>query len=848
MPYAIIPIGLSALLLYGFTFLLNRTGFINPSAHRQLWNTALLLTFFATAILGIILAIQVNYKLDMPVVDKLIVWHVNFGIGMSFIAVFHFSWHWSYYRKLITGRNNKQEAEPATGLENGIDDPENMAMEIPGKSFSVRDIPSGEKIPLLVLGATAMITQVIYLREYLAVFHGNELVIGIILAGWLVLTGLGARLGSNISSIHMTDRGLSTAFLLLGLMPILTTAGIRAFKNLVFPAGSITGIPGILLYSLAGMSLFCLLSGFLFTWLSYRISKTGKMNLLPYSYGLEALGSIAAGILFSFLLVNFLDTFQVLFLVLLVNLGTSLLIRRYDKSIRILLWSILTAVVLAVLVFPLKLDLRTRSMLFPGQKLEETHDTPYGNLVVSRSGEQYTLFENSSPIAVTADVASVEESVHYAMIQHPRPENILVLSGNLSGLVNELGKYHPAEVDFVELDPGITQLLDRYLPRSEVPWLELVHMDGRRFITRTETDYDVVLVNLPAPGSARMNRYYTSEFYELVKSKMGPEGVLSVPLPGTENYMSEEAGSLFAILYHTLQLHFDNILIVPGHKTFFIASDSDLDLDIPAAIETRGIATEYVNHFYLDTWSLRERSRQLLDAMPEEADINRDFRPVAFLQQISYWLSYFRSGIWITLGIFLLLILLMGLRAGGALKTGLFVTGFTGMGVEIALLLAIQVVFGYVYLYVAIVLTVFMMGLAAGSIFLPRILPGIKPRHFAMLQVVLAASVFLVYWWIILIEGRTLPEAVLHTVFLFLIFLVSFATGLLFGSAALLEKGSITGVTGRLYSVDLAGSAAGAVIMAIGMIPLLGLYGSLAALIGLNLLAAFYSLISRPKL
>ena len=71
MPYALIPIGLAALLAYGFTFLISHAGLISPIRHRQLWNTALLLTFFTTAVLGIILAVQVNYKLEIPWIKHL---------------------------------------------------------------------------------------------------------------------------------------------------------------------------------------------------------------------------------------------------------------------------------------------------------------------------------------------------------------------------------------------------------------------------------------------------------------------------------------------------------------------------------------------------------------------------------------------------------------------------------------------------------------------------------------------------------------------------------------------------------------------------------------------------------
>ena len=45
------------------------------------------------------------------------------------------------------------------------------------------------------LGMTALATQIILLREFVSVFQGNELVIGVVLAGWMMLTGAGAFLG-----------------------------------------------------------------------------------------------------------------------------------------------------------------------------------------------------------------------------------------------------------------------------------------------------------------------------------------------------------------------------------------------------------------------------------------------------------------------------------------------------------------------------------------------------------------------------------------------------------------------------------------------------------------------------
>ncbi len=48
---------------------------------------------------------------------------------------------------------------------------------------------------VLSLGFTSTITQIILLREFLSVFYGNELVIGIILGNWMIITGIGSYLG-----------------------------------------------------------------------------------------------------------------------------------------------------------------------------------------------------------------------------------------------------------------------------------------------------------------------------------------------------------------------------------------------------------------------------------------------------------------------------------------------------------------------------------------------------------------------------------------------------------------------------------------------------------------------------
>jgi spermidine synthase len=828
MPYALIPIGIAIILLYALTYLLYRAGIIIKKSHRQIWNTGLLLTFFITAILGLLLAVQVNFKLEIPWIKELLVWHVDFGIGMSMIAIFHFAWHWSYYRDLLKGGIGKIQPAPD---EVGID-----TQKVPSR-LTFRD-----NFPLLVLGLTALISQVIFLREFLSVFHGNELVIGIIFTCWMLLTGTGAVIGRGSRPVKTKNDIHTAGFFLLGVLPLLTVFVIRFLKNIVFPAGSMAGVAGILIFSASMLLFFCLLSGYLFTRLTVDLSRKYKSNLLGKSYAIESIGSIAGGLLFSFLFVYFFSTFQILFFMMIINLSVAVVI--YQAGRRSILFAGLISTVFLLMVFVLDLDLRSRSLLFPNQITIETRDTPYGNLVVTETGDQITIYENGIPVSISSDISAVEEDVHYAMVQHNHPDTVLVLSGDLAVITSEIAKYPVRHADYVELNPWITRIRSDYMDYPDYPWLNILHTDGRKFLRKTEHAYDVIMVNLPAPGTAQMNRYYTTEFFQEVNLRLHPGGIVSISLPGAENYISTEAGRLYSLIYNTLGRIFRHILVVPGQKTYFLASDAELDIDIPGLIEHKGIETIYVNPYYLDLFSLQKRSQQIEKIIQVGDLLNHDFRPRAYFLQLDYWLSHFNTNFWMPVIILIILIVAAGLRSG-PLETGIFTAGFTGAAAELIVLIGIQVVFGYIYLYLAIIVTVFMSGLATGALVADKIFGEITYLKFRLTQSLLSAITLLMAITFLLIDKAQLPEILLHAIFISLTFLVAFVSGLLFASAAILRKSSIASTTSRLYSTDLAGSAAGALLTAILLIPLFGLTGSLAVIIILNLLALLYSVIRK---
>ena len=69
--------------------------------HRKIWNILLLITFLISGIFGILLVLRINYGIEIPLYSDLLFWHVEFGIAMTIISIFHITWHWKYFKNMI---------------------------------------------------------------------------------------------------------------------------------------------------------------------------------------------------------------------------------------------------------------------------------------------------------------------------------------------------------------------------------------------------------------------------------------------------------------------------------------------------------------------------------------------------------------------------------------------------------------------------------------------------------------------------------------------------------------------------------------------------------------------------
>ncbi len=817
-PYLFLPIGILTILLYLFSHVLVRLDVWSKSSHRKLWNVILLVTFLVTAVIGLLLVIQINYKLEWKALDTLLTWHVDVGIALSFVATFHLIWNFSYYLNLFKRKpvNRKRESEKA-----GFPETEN------------RDI----RMLVFLSGFVSTIVQILLIREITTVFQGNEFMMGWTLGIWMLLTGAGAYLGRNYNtsekSLHLLIRNV---LVLICILPPLLIVILNLSKNAIFPPGMLVSPLSFLLLCLLLLAPICLLSGFLFSlFICYQKSENKGFIRV---YALETTGSIVGGIVVSFLFINWLTILQS-FVILLFILCLVLYIL-YRRKINLMLLTIAAAVLFVLFSSPL--ENKIKSSLFLNQTILESKETFYGNITVTENGDEYNFFSNGSLIFSSGNYVLREEYVHYALLQCEQPEHVLLFSGGISGMADEVLKYPSVEsVDCIELNPKLIALGLKYKLLPEDSRVHIVYGDGKRFISNTETKYDAVIMAIPDPSSLQINRYYTTEFLAELKEQLKPEAVVLYGVSSTGNYVSETQANKLAVLINTLKQHFLTVEILPGEKDYLLASDSPLSLSISSLYSLRPIENIYVNSDYIDDASILSRSKLISQNLSKIQAVNTNNHPLPVFFDTMRFVSQFyakNKGV-IYFPLFLLLLPLFFMKPE---STGMYTAGISGASIEILLIFSFQIIYGYVYSALGLIVAIFMGGLATGSLLGYRLKTA--KVHFPLIQLCLMLFLIILPFLLKLFDHKANPF-VLWPVFVLITFIPSVLVGYLYVVASSLHTTDPAKSAPVVYAADLLGSSLGIIATTILLVPLMGIRSSCYLLAALNLLAALYYLIRK---
>jgi len=99
--YNLLPILIVSTVLYLLTWILSKKKIISQKLHRRVWNMVLLVTTLVSALLGLLLILNLEFKAGISLPFNMLFWHVEAGIVMSAVAIFHILWHWKYFTRIF---------------------------------------------------------------------------------------------------------------------------------------------------------------------------------------------------------------------------------------------------------------------------------------------------------------------------------------------------------------------------------------------------------------------------------------------------------------------------------------------------------------------------------------------------------------------------------------------------------------------------------------------------------------------------------------------------------------------------------------------------------------------------
>jgi spermidine synthase len=353
---------------------------------------------------------------------------------------------------------------------------------------------------------------------------------------------------------------------------------VAAWLPIVIPDPRITRQPLLL-----GASVFpyCALLGYLTPKLVDRYSQ-GFPRGGGRAYAVNVVGSILGPLFASYLLLPWLGA-RVALVVLALPFVALLFLYRSSSALG--LPARVAAGGAAILLLVVSLSL-SRSFEEGPWYVSQVRRDHTATVISAGSGLDKKLLVNGVGMTLLLPVTKVMAHLPLATLEH-EPESALVVALGMGTTFRSLVSWG-IDTTAVELVASVRDAFPYYFDDAEAllarPNARIVIDDGRRFLQRVDTRYDVVTLD-PAPpveavGSSLL---YSSDFLELVRQRLRPGGILHHWYPGGEPLIrSAVARSLTRVFPHVRAY-----TSIEGWGVHFLASDRPFEPPSPEQFVAR---------------------------------------------------------------------------------------------------------------------------------------------------------------------------------------------------------------------------------------------------------------------
>ena len=195
-----------------------------------------------------------------------------------------------------------------------------------------------------------------------------------------------------------------------------------------------------------------------------------------------------------------------------------------------------------------------------------SRDTQYHRLSVTESnGIRYLRFDNSWQSAMRmADpqeaIFAYTDDLNLGLAYAPMARTALFVGlGGGTAPRRMLADFPQLKATAVELDPEVIRVAKRYFALPDDPRLTLTAEDGRRFLTRVDEKWDLIVIDAFFADAIPFH-LTTSEFMDVVRDRLAPGGVVVTNIIGS---VSGERSKLFRSMYRTYRSAFASVAVHP---------------------------------------------------------------------------------------------------------------------------------------------------------------------------------------------------------------------------------------------------------------------------------------------
>ena len=323
--------------------------------------------------------------------------------------------------------------------------------------------------------------------------------------------------------------------------------------------------------------------------------QTGRMTAI------NLLGGIAGSTAVGFLMLPYCGLYYTLLLV--TGMGMLLgLVALWQLAPVVPVWFRLCVGMLAAGLWGfIPANFRTQlpqAFLASGAQLVDFREGANANVSVVRSGDLLQLEINRMWQGQNVKNHQVFAG-HIPALLHPAPKDVLAIGLGTGQTARSFLAHEIDRLDCLEIEDGLVDLLRAHFDAAWIndPRVHVLIEDGRNYATHTQATYDIISIEVGQIYRPRISSFYSAEFYDQLRPKLRPKGIVCQFLP-IEFFGQAEFRTLIAtfsqafpqsvLWYNTTELLLmgsadDRIRFDPQHFSSILANHPELKEELDFA-------------------------------------------------------------------------------------------------------------------------------------------------------------------------------------------------------------------------------------------------------------------------